>query len=148
MTLTVNLDGVESSNVEALPPGEHLVKITAAVETFSNSGTPGVKVTMTDQAGRLAWDRLWITDKALGILKAKLEAAGYPIPSGEFELVPAALVGRKVKVTVSTEEYGGRERQRVDRWAEVPGQPAMQVPAASVPATRDDDSIPFAPSVM
>lgn len=141
--LSVNLDGVESAGAEALPAGEHLVTITQAVETVSNSGTAGIKVTLADEAGRMAWDRVWLTEKALGILRAKLEAAGYPIPAGEFVIVPEALVGRRVRIAVSYEEYNGRERQRVDRWSAVDGQPPMVVPAAPARVVDPDDGIPF-----
>lgn len=141
MPLTVNLDGVEANNVVGLPPGEHLVKITAAVPTISNSGTEGLKVTFIDQQGRMAWDRVWITEKALGILRAKLEAAGYPIPSGEFDIEAGALVGQKVTIGLSEEEYGGRTRTRVDWWRAVPGQPAAVVKKTAAPTS--DDEIPF-----
>lgn len=142
MGINVNFDGVEASAVGGpVPEGDYRVIIDQSKETTASTGTAGIELAMRivggESDGRFVWDRIWFTDKAMGIARWKLECAGVPIPQGAFNLEPSALVGRPVVVTVKHEEYEGKTHARVKGW-ESAG-PA----AASGPTSTPDDDIPF-----
>lgn len=144
MGIEVNFDGVEAaSGFEPLPEGSYRVLIDEAIEKTANTGTAGIGVTMKvidagEYTGRLVWDNLWFTPKALPLVRQRLEACGYPIPAGAFKIEPRQLVGRETTVVVRHREYEGKTQVDVIAWrAPEGGQP--QAPRAA----RTDDDIPF-----
>lgn len=146
MGISVNFDGVEATQGGGpLPEGEYLVVIDEAEQTTSQGGTPGVstklRVIRGEHEDRLLWDTIWITDKAMGVARWKLECAGLPIPQGQFNLEPRNLVGRKVKVVVKQEEYDGKVRARVKAWDSAGQNDGVADPMAG--AAKPDEDIPF-----
>jgi hypothetical protein len=139
---------VDFTGVEATPgggpvaEGEYRCRIDEAKEKVASTGTPGVEVVLKimggEYDGRLLWDTIWISDKALGVARWKLQCAGLKVPDGPFRLEARQLVGRVIKATVRHEEYDGKFRARVKAWDEAEGA-AGPAPA---PRTGDDD-IPF-----
>ena len=143
MAIPVDFTGVEATNgTGPVAEGDHRCVIDSAKETKASTGTPGVEVALRivggDFDGRFVWDRIWFTDKAMGIARWKLQAAGLPIPEGQFMLEPSNLVGRPVIVTVKHEEYEGKTHARVKAWESAGG----ASPAQSATAANGDD-IPF-----
>lgn len=112
MALTIPpLDGVtpSSGDFTPLPDDWYNVRVENAEETVASTGTPGFKlelaVTDGPYAGRKIFDRMWVSPAALGFVVDRLQAMGYPIPAGEFELDPIELIGRRCAVRVTTRTY-------------------------------------------
>lgn len=163
MGITMNMDGVEAQQGGGpLPDGDYIVRIDKAVEIAGRTnGTPGIECTMVvlvgDHKDRLVWDTMWITTKALGMVRHRLESAGVPIPHGEFVLEAQQLVGRRVQVTVRTEKYEAKDGSQKDRnvvkgWKPAPGSSGNDplaapvgndIPTPAPAAAVSDDDIPF-----
>lgn len=156
--LTVNFDDVEPmTGGGPLPEGEYVMKIVEAKAIKSSRATPGIEVKFEvaqgDHLGRVQYDRLWLTSKALGVVLAKLQSVHYPLPQGTFRLDPSKLLGRRCSVVVRHEEYEGKTNGRVAGWNEIPGANGSSDPLAGggLPATEfpaptangSDDDIPF-----
>lgn len=144
----VNMDGVEAwSGGVILPPGEHHVEIDDANERTSAKNNPQVEVEMravggANDGGKIR-DWITLTPAAFGRVRQFLEATGFPIPAGEFEMPVGELVGRQCKIIV-------REKAKPDgtKVSEVVAyeHPGSDVPAASataVAAKSDADALPF-----
>jgi hypothetical protein len=152
-----DLSGTESvGGFDPLPPGWYSIRVDGAQETKSRSETPGVELTMCvedprEHANRLLWDTIWITQASLGFVKQKLEAMGYPIPQGGFDLDPNSLVGRRCRVRVDHETYEGKTRVKVKGYGAPDGGSFPSTPGADdwrtmVQAGQDAkgaDDIPF-----
>lgn len=140
MGISVNFDGVEAQQGGGpIAEGKYMCVIHEAKETTSQQGTPGVEVVFRivggDFDGRFIWDRIWFTQKAMGMARWKVECTGMVIPAGAWTLEPSALVNRRVEVTVRHEEYDGKTQAKVKGWD----------PAGNAqPATAaNGDDIPF-----
>jgi len=69
---------------ERLGIGEHVVEITKVEAGTTSSGLPKVDLTLETEDG-IAWDKLILTEKAIGFIKRYLSAAGYDIDDIEYE---------------------------------------------------------------
>lgn len=112
-----NMDKAEAWEATGglLEPGQHLVKITSAVEGTSSGGYPQLELQLTDNSGQGIKDWLVVIEKTFGKVVQMLQAAGVPVPSGDdAQLHPEPLVGKKVTITVSEEaDNKGGSRNRV-----------------------------------
>lgn len=166
MGIRLNMNGVEpqTGGSGPLPEGEYIVKIIEATEKTASTGTPGIECTMEvlvgEHEGGRVWDNIWLSEKALGVARHKLECAGVPIPEDEFVLEAQHLVGRRVQVVVRHEAYTDRESNqrtaaRVKAWSAPPGAGAASddpfsgggagtgIPNPAPAGPADDDDIPF-----
>jgi hypothetical protein len=148
---------------EPVPDGWYTVRVDGASETTARTGTPGIALTLrieepVEHRDRLLWNTIWVTANSLGFVRQKLEAMGYKIPAGPFELHPNALVGRRVRVRTEQQPYVGSQgeaktRVSVETYAPVPGDSFPSTPPAEdwreiVPpehggTAKPDDDIPF-----
>lgn len=148
---------VEAADLEAmgaiLPEGTYLATCTDAEEGMSNNN-PFVqfkfKVVQPQAfAGKNLRDRVYFTEAAMPIAKAKLEAIGYDTQS-DRQFNPADVVNRGVMLTVVHDSVlkDGLPRiyANITVWkkagaggAPQAGQPAMM----NTPAVPTDDDIPF-----
>lgn len=71
--------GEVENNFETLPAGNYKGKIIDVVcKTSSNSGKDYIQITYELENNRKVWDILsWANEKALGVMKGKLEALGF-----------------------------------------------------------------------
>jgi hypothetical protein len=94
----------ELSGKELLGVGSHHVKITKVVEGETTTGKPKVDITFENEVG-IAWDRLILTEKALGFAKRILSACGYDVDSLEYDVAERG----KQKGNVTQFFYDGDE---------------------------------------
>lgn len=128
----------------------------------SNKGTPGIEMDLEIESGEFAGmsmtDTLWLSAKALGMVKWKVESAGGSMPAGDFEptaddagvnAIRASIDGARVKFMVVMEpgvKDPTKLYAKVDAWDKADGaasddlSPGMtSAPAGAVA----DDDIPF-----
>lgn len=149
MGIKVNFGGVVPSAEPGsgpVPEGEYLVLVDGAEQRTSQQGTPGMNLTLKilggEFDGRKVWDDLWITQAALPYVLHRMQCLGTPIPQGDFELEPRALIGRKAKITVKHKDYQGKLQVRVVAWEPAAGAGGgAPDPLATTPA--NDPDIPF-----
>jgi len=114
--LTLNFDGIETTS--RVPDGDYAVKVKSVVlEDQKEKGTQYLKFSLAITEGKHAGKTLRHTNslqpQALFALRNTLEALGFPIPSGAFELDLEAMVGLEMAVAVENEEYNGKDQSRV-----------------------------------
>lgn len=168
MAIPVSFDGVEPmAGGGIVPPGDYLVRVDAADETESSRGTPGIEMQLRivggPEDGRLLFDTLWITAKAMGMVRHRLECMGVAIPAGKWQLSPQTVTGRRARVVVRHEQYTSREgeqktRAKVAAWEPVgsdwpPASPFEDAPSAAPAAAGGgridpDGDIPFGISAV
>lgn len=161
MSINVDFTGVEAVAYDGpgdlIPEGSYLVRVEKAEVGYSQAGNEGIKLRLKvqggDHDGRVVFDDLWLTEKALGYVRYRLEVMGAKIPDGPFNLDPDHLVGRRARVEVVHETFREKTRAKVAGWSRIEAEPVgnpfegdlpVEKPAAAAhrdPA--DDDSIPF-----
>lgn len=149
-----DMSGVDAQSFDLVPVGEYVAVIRNASETTSKvKGTPGISVDFQivggAQANRYVWDTLWITQKALPRLRGCLETVGISIPAGAFNLDPASLIGKVVRIVVRHEQSGDYDPKAIVK-AWKPADAAAREATATLPPTgtvpgaaMGDDYIPF-----
>lgn len=118
--MTPNLDGVDSWS-DFLQPGEHQCVIEVAKPGHSPNGNKSLELQLraTDsdtQPGAILNEWVYETPDSLGRLKQFLEAIGYPIPKGNFDIDYSQVMGKTVRVSVSKQRNpkDGKFYSRVD----------------------------------
>lgn len=153
MGIAVNFDNVETSNggdFTPIPDGIYSVVVAAAEERTSSKGTPGISLRLCvsggEHAGRVIFDNLWVTERAMGRVLYVLRCMGITPPKGTSELTAEALVGRTATVDVASETgQDGRVWPRVKDWltSASRGSDLPTLAPAAAPAAPADDDIPF-----
>jgi hypothetical protein len=92
----------------SVPEGSYVCRVGEVREGVTRNGSPRwalrLEVAEGDHAGRVAaWDGLVWSERGLPRVKQVLARLGFDV-SGPLELEPADLVGRQVRVQVTTEE--------------------------------------------
>lgn len=147
-----NLSGVDpaGSGFTPLPAGWYDIRVEDASEVTASTGTPGIKLEMSvtagPHAGHKIFDRMWISAAGLSFVVQRLQAMGYPIPEGEFELEPMELIGRRCSVKVEPRTYTKNDGSQgtaddVKAYDKIAGQDLPVAPAAAAPV--GDSDIPF-----
>lgn len=140
--MKIDLTGTtsEETPVTLITPGQYQVIVTDASEGASKlKGTPCLELHLElldggEFKGRALVDWLYLTPKAKWRVRQFLEAAGVAIPDGDFDLDPATLIGKQVRIQVKHEVYEQKVMTRVDRYS------AIDEPLAAPAA---DDGVPF-----
>lgn len=110
--MQVNLNGVSSATSSGpIPPGQYHVRVVDVTEK-SNQVRLELQVLDAEFSGRLVWDSLFSTPKALPRLRLAAEALGFDC-DGMVDLSAESLRGRECLVTVEDSEYDGRRTSKV-----------------------------------
>lgn len=144
-----NLDQAEAwSAGSLLLPGIHTVVIDTAEEGESSNGNPQIELNFRavagEQEGGTIRDWLVVVPKTYGKVRSLLEATGFVIESGEFELPTEQLPGRNLSIHVAAEQDRQdptKTRNRVVGYESVGEGPNL--PTGSSGGGRQDDDIPF-----
>lgn len=157
-------DTPAAGGFEPVPDGWYSVRVDGASETIARTGTPGIALTLcieepAEHRSRLLWDTIWVSPNSLGFVRQKLEALGYPIPTGDFNLDPNALVGRRARVRTEQESYVGSQGEAKTRvsvktygvlgqgsFPAAPGTDDWRTMVQAGQKADGGDAIPFAPS--
>jgi hypothetical protein len=125
-----------TSTSKILDVGVHDVTVTAAEEVTSRNNTPGFKLTLANNDGADIWDFIYVTDKTLWKVNQVLDALGHTPANGQLDV--NKLVGLRATITIDTEVYDGKTRNRVTEYS-APAEPGGGTP--TIPVAEDD--IPF-----
>ena len=102
-----------------IPEGRYPARIDKVEERTSSAGNEywNVEFTIIDgeYEGRKLWGVFMLSPQALWKLRALAQACGLDL-SGERELDSEELVGQEVGIVVTTEEYDGQTRNRVNQF--------------------------------
>jgi hypothetical protein len=115
-------NGGDKKDFSPLPDGDYQATIYSAVNGESNTKrTPQIEVefriTGPTHAKRRVWDNFYLTTGSLWRLKQLLVAAGALssdyVGSFDENTVAAEIQGETVTITLTTEEFNGKQRNRV-----------------------------------
>jgi hypothetical protein len=148
-----NMRDVEVADLESLgtilPEGKYLCSVISVEPSEDGAQKPFLKfefqvVGPADYAGKKLWDRVYLTNAALPISKAKLAAINFDT-SSDRAFNAADFVGRGVMLTVAHRQGMNRDNlprtfMDVSVWAKV-GEGSTPPPAPV--AIEPDDDIPF-----
>lgn len=142
-----DLDDVEAWNAPGhapIPVGKHIAVIDSIEEKPANTGSPQLIITWRVAAGQYAGtqSREWmvILPQTYGKVKAFLQAVGWSLKSGEFEMPTTELTGRKAWIIVGTEQRDGKTFTRVIGHARVD---EGDIPADTSGLAGDQTDLPF-----
>jgi hypothetical protein len=110
---TVDFTGVADANeFTPVPEGTYTVEVDQVDEEVSQKGDELLKVRLHviegEHAGALVFDRLYFSQRALPRVKLVLDAMGLST-SGEVDVTPGLLLGRKCRVDVTVDTYIKRD---------------------------------------
>ncbi len=105
----IDFDNVESpSSFAPVPDGEYPVLVSDIEADFTRAGDEMWKLRLTiqggDHQGRLLFDNLVFSPKAMPRVKLVCEACGLAV-AGVVDLTPAMLLDKPARVTTFVEEY-------------------------------------------
>lgn len=107
----------QSAGGPPTPPGRHPAKIESVEEGVAGTGSPQLTITWSVVGGPAQGSQIreWLVvlPQTYGKLKALLEATGWEIPSGEWELPVDKMAGRQATIVVGNEVFNGKESLRV-----------------------------------
>ena len=144
-----------SSSYDPLPNGSYPCQVESAEETSTRKGQPMWKVrwrvTEGPHSGRIVFDRVSFSEKALPRVQQLLESVGIDITSQIVELEPGDLQGRECLVTVEEDYYtDAMGRRRVGNTVPFDGfKPLSERPVESPSSGPDnaaeiaDENLPF-----
>lgn len=149
MLVRINFDEVDSAGGPAkLPEGEYLCVCASArgMDEPSSHWLVTWRVADGPLTGSTVADRFFFTVGALPRLKLLFDCLGLRT-TGEQEVDPHMLRGRKCWVSVEDDEYEGKQRSKVPfagyrRYAE-PKTPAPEYPTAKEVVKEEEDDFPF-----
>lgn len=133
----------DAAEFGVVPNGKYLCEVIECVASETAKGNEMWNITMKIVGGkfnnRRIWDRVVFAEgKAMSRMKLVTTRLGI---AKDFKgnLRPDMLMGRRANVTVETEEYDGKERNKVtfDGYEKIEGNGAAEKPS------DDYDSIPF-----
>lgn len=114
--IKLNFDGVETG-YKAIPEGTYEVRVKEIETGTSQAGAPKLDFKFEIISGKNKGSILFYTcslqPQALFKLKVVLEALGYEIPDGNFNLDVDELVDLECSVEVAHETYEGKKRARI-----------------------------------
>ena len=135
----------EQQTTEGIPEGRYLGRITRAVEVEAKS-TGNTFILLNIKAlsgpdgvtngGAILVDRLTLTESALFRMANFLPAIGIPVEN-KVSFDSKQFVGKKVVAIVEMEEYNGKNRPAVKRYAHASTWEG-ELPAAPATAASDD----------
>ncbi len=98
-----------------LPPGKYNVKVVSAKEALSGNNIEmivlGLEIIDTEYTGKILYDRLYLSRKAIARLKNFLEAVG--IYSQSFILTDNLILNKICSVEICIHNFKGRSFNRV-----------------------------------
>lgn len=108
--VTLDFTKDESEGRKRFKEGDYVVKVLAVKMGHSEQkGTPYAEFTLAFTEGKYKGekvkDRCYITDKALWRIRAVFAAAGTEIPKKKMKIDFKDLIGKKLGITISDEEY-------------------------------------------
>jgi len=137
-----------SSNQESksfhVEPGDYNVTVIEAVETISkSSGADMIKLNLeVDGHGCRLFDYLIAAENSAWKIDAFRRSIGDTVVEGEeVELSASALIGRRGRARLKTEEYNGKINNKVDLWLESTTKADAATPTAAQP--EEEDNEPF-----
>lgn len=138
-----------SQNADNFPrfvqPGDYLVTIIEASETFSKAGDEMIKLKLeVEEHGVHLFDYLVATESSFWKIDTFRKATGENVVEGEeVELNAADLEGRQGYARLKVEEYQGKKNNKVELWItdRAPKTASKKTPPAA--AQDEDDNEPF-----
>ena len=117
--MRLDFSGVKS--FEAVPAGSYHVQVTSFTEeTSKTSGNPMLKLELTIQTGEFTGQKVFtnlsLQPQALWKLKSFLDAVGMET-EGAVDIDTNAVLGRELSVSVTVEEYEGKNNNKVDKFS-------------------------------
>lgn len=113
-TISIDLSETESSGV--LPEGDYVVEV-VKIEQKEGQRAPylnwELKVTEGKHKGKKVWNMTSLSAASLWNLRANLEALGYEIPTGAFDLDTEDLIGLEMGVSVEHETYNNKKKAKI-----------------------------------
>lgn len=101
-----------------VPEGTYEARIKTAVEKQSQAGNDmweiSLQIVSGEFAGRIIYDRLVFSPKAISRVRQFCDACGYVLPeTGEVEMITGYFLDRRVGVVIVHEEWNGKNRDKV-----------------------------------
>ena len=133
-----NVSNVEPSAFKQPTPGMYTAKIVEASHRHTD-GKNDIEVIAEIQGGDFdkarLWDYIGLSAASDWKLREFVDAIGLPT---EGELDPAKLIGKKAKIKVNPDQYGGEYKARLGRWTPLDGSgSAEQDTPATEPAAEE-----------
>jgi hypothetical protein len=95
--------------------GEYHVLINKIEDKTTQEGTPFVLLTLEDvETQQVAWDRLFLTEKALGFTKRYLSACGYDMDDLDYEVETKGSKKGQVTMFYLTDADGDEEEYTLE----------------------------------
>jgi hypothetical protein len=136
-------------------PGVYDVKIVAAGLCSSQSGNPGVWITVDidDGFGRSEemTGKIWITEKAMGMARGQLKAVGFDYRALDLTHDNVqAIVGNECSVTLKEETYKNRTEVKISLFGSnaPPSPEALAAATRSLRAAKDDGEEKLPPRTL
>jgi hypothetical protein len=138
-----------SQNADNFPrfvqPGDYLVTVIEASETFSKAGDEMIKLKLeVEEHGVHLFDYLVATESSFWKIDTFRKAIGESVVEGEeVELSASEIEGRQGYARLKVEEYQGKKNNKVELWLtdRAPKTTAKKTPPAE--AAEEDDNEPF-----
>jgi len=122
-SVAIDLSQVEEASFEAVPVGTYEAVIEGCEFKHSqNSGAPmwslKTQITEGDYAGRVVFDNISFSEKALPYTKKTLATIAPELLAGPFnpEEAAAEMQGKQVKYQTKMEEYQGEKQTRIKKY--------------------------------
>ncbi len=128
-------------------PGDYLVTVVEATETFSKAGDEMIKLKLEVEGHRVhLFDYLVATESSFWKIDTFRKAIGERVVEGqEVEMNASDLEGRQGYARLKVEEYQGKQNNKVDIWL-TDGKPAAapsQPQSAAAPKQEEVSDEPF-----
>jgi hypothetical protein len=115
-TNLLKVDFTDVQTRKTLPEGDYEVEV-VSVEQAEGQKAAYIKWTLRVTTGKYSGTQIWnntsLSPASLWNLRANLEALGYEIPLGVFNLNLDDLKGRTMGISVEHEKYQGKTRAKV-----------------------------------
>ena len=138
-----------SQNADNFPrfvqPGDYLVTVIEASETFSKAGDEMIKLKLeVEEHGVHLFDYLVATESSFWKIDTFRKAIGESVVEGEeVELSASEIEGRQGYARLKVEEYQGKKNNKVELWLtdRAPKTTVKKNPPTEAP--EEDDNEPF-----
>ena len=143
---TLKIDFSDTTSRRLVDEGSYLVEV-VKVEQKEGTKAPYLnwefEITDEDFTGSKLWAITSLSASSLWNLRALLEAMGYEIPTGVFDLDLKDVVGLTLGVNVEHEKYQGKEKAKITDYFypeepgdEEPEEPGDEEPEEPEPAKK------------
>jgi len=115
-TNTLKVDFTDVQTRKTLPEGDYEVEVVSVEEAEGQKAAYlkwTLRVTTGKYSGTQIWNNTSLSPASLWNLRANLEALGYEIPMGVFNLNLDDLKGLTMGISVEHEKYQGKTRAKV-----------------------------------